>query len=217
MAARELAAPDATQNRMETKSKQGVMERSGAMHSREYTGRLATLLEQLDHDAVDRVAQVFLDARQRDARIIFIGNGGSASTASHMAIDIGIGTRGGDRPFRAISLTDNTAVLTGLANDNGYDQVFVRQLKVIMEPGDVVVAISASGNSPNILEAVAHAKAVGNETVGLTGFDGGRLRTLCSTFIHVATDKGEYGLVEDMHLVINHILTSYLTQRIRSA
>jgi D-sedoheptulose 7-phosphate isomerase len=192
----------------------GVADTSVSPHCDTYTRKLIELLEGLDHAAVEEVVRVLLETRDRGTRIIFIGNGGSASTASHFAIDIGIGTKGGDNPFRAISLTDNNAILTGLANDYGYDQIFVRQLAVSMSPGDVVFAISASGNSPNILEAVAFANARGNHTIGLSGFDGGKLRQMCSTSLHVPTEKGDYGLVEDMHLVINHIITSHLTKLI---
>lgn len=191
-----------------------VAETSVAPHCDDYTGKLIGLLEGLDHAAIDEVVRVLLEARDRESRIIFIGNGGSASTASHFAIDIGIGTKGGDNPFRAISLTDNNAILTGLANDFGYDQVFVRQLGVSMLPGDVLFAISASGNSPNILKAVIFANSHGNHTIGLSGFDGGKLKELCSTSLHVPTEKGDYGLVEDVHLVINHIITSHLTKLI---
>jgi D-sedoheptulose 7-phosphate isomerase len=194
-----------------------VADTSVSPHCEDYTRKLIGLLEGLDHAAVEEVVRVLLDARDRGSHIVFIGNGGSASTASHFAIDIGIGTKGGDNPFRAISLTDNNAILTGLANDYGYDQIFVRQLRVSMRPGDVLFAISASGNSPNVLEAVAFANERGNHTIGLTGFDGGKLKEICSTSLHVSTDKGEYGLVEDMHLVINHIITSHLTNLIRTS
>jgi D-sedoheptulose 7-phosphate isomerase len=197
---------------MQKNTSAGVADTSISPHCDTYTRKLIELLEGLDHNAVEEVVRVLLDARDRGNSIIFIGNGGSASTASHFAIDIGIGTRGGDRPFRAISLTDNNAILTGLANDFGYDQIFVRQLAVSMSPGDVLFAISASGNSPNILEAVAFANSRGNHTIGLSGFDGGKLREICATSLHVPTEKGEYGLVEDVHLVINHIITSHLTK-----
>jgi D-sedoheptulose 7-phosphate isomerase len=187
-----------------------------AIHCGDYTSKLSAILAELDSAGIEEVVRLFIEARDRGSRIIFIGNGGSASTASHFAIDIGIGTRGGERPFRAISLTDNNAILTALANDFGYDEVFVRQLSVMMMPGDLVVAISASGNSPNILKAVEFANARGNHSVGLTGFDGGRLKELSATSVHVATPVGEYGIVEDVHLVINHIITSHLRDMVKA-
>lgn len=181
-----------------------------------YVEHLAEVMRDIDFDAVAEVVRIFLQAREEGRRIFFLGNGGSASTASHFAIDIGVGTRSGSRPFRALSITDNNAVLTGLANDEGYDRVFARQLEIHMEAGDVVVAISASGNSPNVLRAVELAKERGNHTIGLVGFDGGELARMCDTVVLVPTDKGEYGPVEDAHLVIDHIVTAYLTHLIAS-
>jgi D-sedoheptulose 7-phosphate isomerase len=148
--------------------------------------------------------------------VFFIGNGGSAATASHFANDIAIGTRTGDaKPFRAMALTDNVAVLTALANDNGYDSIFVDQLKVHLRDGDALVAISASGNSPNVIAAVEYARSRGAKVVGLTGFDGGKLRTLSDIAIHAQTAKGEYGPVEDLHMVVDHLVGSDLAARVR--
>src|SRR6185369_2467294 len=114
-----------------------------------------------DSGAIAKFIEILLQARERHARIYFIGNGGSAATASHFANDIAIGTRSWAKPFRAISLTDNVAILTAIGNDYGYTEIFVAQLKAVMEPNDVVVAISASGNSPNIIEAVRYANEQG--------------------------------------------------------
>ncbi|MBL4613376.1 MAG: SIS domain-containing protein, partial [Magnetovibrio sp.] len=114
-------------------------------YARAYANHLSELLQNLDHDAVSKMVKLFLDAREQGNRIFFIGNGGSAATASHFANDIAIGTRSLDKPFRAISLTDNVAVLSAIANDDGYDYIFVQQLQNLMEHGDMVVAISASG------------------------------------------------------------------------
>lgn len=175
-----------------------------------YFRRLTVLFEKIDHDAVARLAEVILEARERGATTFVFGNGGSAATASHFANDIGIGTRTWDRPFRILSLSDNAAVLTAIANDYGYDVVFSRQLATQMQPGDVVIALSASGNSPNVLEAVKYANVHGAVTVGLTGFDGGQLRRIAQLGVHVATAKGEYGPVEDVHMVLGHVLTASL-------
>ena len=133
----------------------------------------------------------------------------------HFANDLSIGTRTGDnRPFRAISLTDNVAVMTALANDEGYDAMFIDQLKVHFSEGDSLVAISASGNSPNVIVAVEYVKSRGGTVVGLTGFDGGKLRQLSDISLHVATDKGEYGPVEDMHMIFDHLIGSYLIAQV---
>jgi D-sedoheptulose 7-phosphate isomerase len=185
-------------------------------YARAYLDYVGALARRLDPGAIGAFIGLLEDARARGATVFFIGNGGSAATASHFANDIAIGTRTGDaHPFRAQALTDNVAVLTALANDNGYDSIFVDQLKVHMRGGDALVAISASGNSPNVIAAVEYAKTRGARVVGLTGFDGGRLRTLADIAIHVETRKGEYGPVEDLHMVVDHLVGSYLAARVR--
>ena len=186
-----------------------------AAYARGYLRRLAAVLEALDPAAIARAAEAMWQAREAGRRIFFLGNGGSAATASHFANDVGIGTRTGGAPFKALSLTDNTAVLTCLANDLGYESVFVEQLRLHLEPGDVVVAISASGNSPNVLRAIDLARERGNLTIGLTGFDGGALRERVQIALHVPTERGEYGPVEDAHMVLDHLISSYLAMRAR--
>jgi D-sedoheptulose 7-phosphate isomerase len=173
------------------------------------------VLAKLDVKAIAACADAFWEARKRGSQIFFIGNGGSAATASHFANDIGIGTRPEGKQFKAISLTDNVASMTAIANDYGYDDLFVRQLQVLLEPQDVVVAISASGNSPNVMKAIDYANAHGAITVGLTGFDGGKLAKAVKINLHVPTEKGEYGPVEDAHMVFDHLLGAYLMQKCR--
>ena len=175
-----------------------------------YFNYLGNVMGSLDAEAIGAFVKLLLDARERNARIFFIGNGGSAATASHFANDIGIGTRTLERPFRALSLCDNNAVLTAIANDYGYEDIFVQQLKTMMFSGDVVVGISASGNSPNIIRAMEYASANGAQTVGLSGFDGGKLRSLVSISLHVPSEKGEYGPVEDVHMIFDHLIGAYL-------
>jgi len=180
-----------------------------------YVNYLGDLLKQLDFDAVAAFVDVVLAARARGSRIFFMGNGGSAATASHFANDLAIGIHCPEKPVRAVSLTDNVATMTAIANDDGYDQVFVKQLAVLMEPGDVVAVISASGNSPSVVKAVEFAKARGNHTVALTGFaTGGQVAALADTVVHVKTRPGEYGPVEDAHMVLDHLLASYLNRAI---
>lgn len=181
-----------------------------------YIRHLTLLLASLDRQAIGRFIEALMDAREREATIYFIGNGGSAATASHFANDIGIGTGALKKPFRAVSLCDNNAVMTAIANDFGYEQLFVRQLQTRMLPGDVVVAISASGNSPNVIRAIDWANAHEAVTVGLTGFDGGSLMKAAQIGVHVATEKGEYGPVEDVHMVLDHLAGGYLLCRCRA-
>ena len=187
-----------------------------ADYARAYLDYLSSCFAAIDCDAIEAFIRLLLDAQSSGDAVYFIGNGGSAATASHFANDISIGTRtGDDKPFRAISLTDNVAVMTALANDEGYDAMFVDQLKVHFRDGDSLVAISASGNSPNIIAAVEYAKTRNATVVGLTGFDGGKLRPLSDISLHVDTAKGEYGPVEDLHMIFDHLIGSYLIAEVR--
>jgi D-sedoheptulose 7-phosphate isomerase len=181
-----------------------------------YLSYVTRVLAQLDEKAVAVFIGALLDARERGAQILFVGNGGSAATASHFANDIGIGTRSWKKPFRALSLTDNVPILTAVANDYGYDEVFTAQLKLYLKPGDLVVAISASGNSANVVKAVEFANAHGAATIALTGFDGGQLRRIAKHTVHVPTKKGEYGTTEDAHMVIDHLVGAFLIEYCRA-
>jgi D-sedoheptulose 7-phosphate isomerase len=181
--------------------------------ARGYLDYVSEILAKLDVRAIAAFANELLGARDRRAHIFFLGNGGSAATASHFANDIAIGSKSWDRPFRAISLTDNVAVMTAIANDHGYEEIFTKQLHALLDPKDLVVAISVSGNSPNVLGAVAYAQEHGARTVALTGFDGGRLRDLVDLELHVPTEPGEYGPAEDVHMIFDHLLGAYLLNR----
>jgi D-sedoheptulose 7-phosphate isomerase len=180
--------------------------------ARGYLAYVGEILNGIAPEPISAFAQALLGARERGSRIFFIGNGGSAATAGHFANDIAIGCRTWEKPFRAISLVDNSAVLTALANDYGYEEVFSRQLRSQMVARDVVVAISASGNSPNILRAIEYANENDAVTVGITGFDGGSLREIAQIAVHVRTGPGEYGPAEDAHMVIDHLLNAFLLQ-----
>lgn len=177
-----------------------------------YLNYVSELLARLDSEAIAAFLKVLLEARERGSSIFFMGNGGSASTASHFANDVAIGSKSWRKPLRAFSLTDNVSVLTAIANDYGYDQIFVQQLKVYMIPGDVVVAISASGNSPSVVQAVEYANANGGITVALTGFDGGKLRSISQIPMHVPTGRNEYGPVEGVHMIVHHLIAGFLAQ-----
>ncbi len=187
-----------------------------ASFARGYLDYLGQIIAALDEHAIAAFIDTMLAARERGARIFFVGNGGSAATASHFANDIAIGTRSAEKPFRALSLTDNTAMITAIANDDGYDEVFVQQLQGLLAAGDVVVAISASGNSPNVVKALEYAKAKGAATVALTGFDGGRLAKIADQRVHIPTNPGEYGPAEDGHMILDHLVGTYLARRVRA-
>jgi D-sedoheptulose 7-phosphate isomerase len=171
------------------------------------------LLRDMDLDEITRVFAVLQAARRRDAMIYLAGNGGSASTASHWANDLGKTAKiPGQRPLRVLSLTDNISWLTALANDEGYDRSIAGQLENFARPGDVLLAISASGNSPNLIRAVELARERGVITVGLLGFDGGVLRQMVDERLFLPTRKGAYGVVESAHVLVCHLLTYCLAQ-----
>lgn len=181
-----------------------------------YFKYLGEVLAGIDSKDICRFIEVLLSARKAGATIYFIGNGGSAATASHFANDIAIGTNAYDKPFRAISLTDNQAIITAIGNDFGYDEIFERQLRLLGRTGDVVVGISASGNSINLIKAFDYAKSVGIKTVAITGFDGGKMKQIADESVHVPTGLKEYGPAEDAHMVLDHLVGSYLTRLIRA-
>ena len=181
---------------------------------RKYSNYVYGLLSKINYDNIGKIIDCFSEARSRGSTIFFIGNGGSAATASHFAQDLGeVGRKSGKKHFRTLSLTDNVPFITAMGNDYGYEKIFTGQLNNLFKEGDILVAISASGNSPNVIEAVKLVKTLGGVTIGLVGFDGGRLKSLCDFVIHVEANKGEYGPVEDIHLIIDHMITSYIVWR----
>ena len=174
------------------------------------------MLERIDVTQIAQFIETLLAARDRAATVFFMGNGGSAATASHFANDLAIGTNDYDKPFRALSLTDNVSVMTALGNDVGYDDIFVGQVRVLGRRGDVLVGISASGNSQNLIKAFEYAQSASIKTVALTAFDGGRMKTMADEGIHVPTELGEYGPAEDAHMVLDHLVGAYLARVIKS-
>lgn len=175
-----------------------------------YIDYLSGVMKSIDVAEIGRFIETLLDARERAATVFFIGNGGSAATASHFANDLAIGTHSYEKPFRAVSLTDNTAIITAIANDFGYQDIFVRQLRMFGKPGDVIVGISASGNSPNLLQAFEYARSASIKSVAITAFDGGRMKEMADEGIHVPTAPKEYGPAEDAHMMIDHLVGAYL-------
>ena len=182
----------------------------------EYLNYLQSILSTIDTNEVSQFIKELLDAREKKSTVFFIGNGGSAATASHFANDLAFGTNDYENPFRVISLTDNTPVVTALANDYGYDEIFIRQLRVYAKQGDVLVGISASGNSPNMVNAFNYASKSGIKTIAITAFDGGEMKRIADNSIHVPTEKGEYGPAEDVHMVLDHLVSTYLMRLIKN-
>ena len=169
------------------------------------------VLSQIDQNAIERIANALHAARQRDATIYVAGNGGSAAIASHWVNDLGKATKRPEcPPVRVMSLNDNMSWLTALANDEGYERVFAGQLENFAKSGDVLVTISSSGNSLNLVRAVELARTRGVVTLALLGFSGGELKCLVDDYVLLPTEKGAYGLVEPGHQLICHILTACL-------
>lgn len=181
-----------------------------------YVKYLSSVLEKIDKLEIKQFITSILNARKLGSSIFFIGNGGSASTASHFANDLAIGTNSYKNTFRVISLCDNNAIISAVGNDFSYEEIFSRQLKVLGKKGDLLVAISASGNSPNLVKAFEIAKECSIKTVALTSFDGGKLKEMADEVVHVPAERGEYGPAEDAHLIINHLIGAYINRLVKT-
>ncbi len=181
--------------------------------AREYIDQVAILLQKIDCSGIDAVGNLLFDAWKADRQVLVFGNGGSACTASHFVTDIAkTACVDGERPLRAISLVDNHGLTTAVGNDIDYNQTFAYAIKTYARPGDVAIAISASGNSDNVYNACRWAKDHDVKLVCLTGFDGGRIGDLAD--VHVNIPSNNYGLVEDMHLSIGHMVTQALKSQV---
>ena len=183
-------------------------------YSKRYFEYLNKILNNIDLKDIEVFVKALINAREKGSTIYFIGNGGSAATASHFANDISIGTRTLDKPFRAISLTDNNAIITAVGNDDGFEEIFYQQVKVHLKRNDLLVAISASGNSINLIKSIEYANSIGATTFALTSFDGGKMKKIATHQIHVPSDKGEYGPAEDAHMILDHLVSNYLLRHV---
>ena len=187
-------------------------------YSRKYFSYLADVLDTIDESEINKLGDAFESARNNGNTIFVAGNGGSSTTATTMANDIGfdiLKKTGTDKAFRVLSLADNNSVITAIANDVGYENVFINQLKIHYRTGDSIILISASGNSPNILKAAEWVKSKGGTIIGFLGFTGGKLIEFCDVRIHVKSEAGEYGPVEDAHLIMNHILAHWFQNKLK--
>lgn len=181
-----------------------------------YLSEVETAIRGIDRDDVRRVVDALYGAWERDAQIFIIGNGGSASTASHMMNDLCKFTRfEGRRRIRAIALTDNVPLMTAYSNDQSYDDAFVEPLRTLMREGDTLVAISGSGNSPNVVKAVEFARDNGARVIGLCGSPGGKLAALAH--IRVIVPANHIGQQEDGHHVVNHAIATALRERLAAS
>ena len=183
--------------------------------SKAYFDYLKVIFDKVDVADIRGFVEVILDARERGVTIFFMGNGGSAATASHFANDLAFGTNDYIKPFKVMSITDNVPVLTALGNDYGYEDIFIRQLKVYGKEGDVLVGISASGNSANLLSAFEYASTAKIKTVALTAFDGGKIKKMADQGVHIPTGMKEYGPAEDLHMILDHLVANYLMRFVK--
>jgi D-sedoheptulose 7-phosphate isomerase len=185
-------------------------------HVSEYLEQLRGALDALPRDRLNALGETLFRAYRNNKQVFILGNGGSSSTASHMAADLAKNTIGPNmKRFRIVSLNDNAAIVTALANDLGYEHVFSEQLTNLVQAGDVLIVVSASGNSPNVLSAMRYARSRSAEVVGLLGFSGGAAAALSDIPLVVPSDH--YGVIEDIHLIINHILVDYFRARLAQA
>jgi D-sedoheptulose 7-phosphate isomerase len=185
-----------------------LMERPATLATvlEDHINEVRSVLSKIPIGAIERVVGIILDAYDNSAHVYVVGNGGSATNATHFACDLSKATIvEGRARLRVTSLADNIALLTAWANDTSYDKVFSEQLTNLLNPGDVVVAISASGNSPNVVSAVMVARLMGASTIGLVGFSGGRVLEAVDAAVHVPSN--DYGVVEDCHSVLEHAIT----------
>jgi phosphoheptose isomerase len=184
---------------------------SAASYLDDYADEMTRAWKTIERGSFDHAAAILLEAYAHDARMFSCGNGGSASIANHMQCDHTKGIRNTtDLDPRVLSLSTNVEVLTAIANDLGYENIFVHQLQTQARPGDVLVAVSSSGRSPNIVRALTWARENDVRTIAITGFEGGAARTAAEVSIHV--DCTNYGIVEDLHQAIMHALAQYIRQ-----
>lgn len=183
------------------------------LDARQYFEELRRIVANLPHDTINQIAEELLKANESGRMVYLFGNGGSASLASHFACDLGKGTAycNGGRRFRVLALTDNIPTLTAWANDSSYEDIFSEQLRNFVQPHDVVFAISGSGNSKNVLNALCVAHSACATTIGVAGFEGGKMKSLCDICVVIPSDNMQ--IIEDLHLSVAHSIFRILCSR----
>jgi D-sedoheptulose 7-phosphate isomerase len=178
----------------------------------DYKTKLTGALDAIDLDAVSQAIAILARARDKGRHIFVCGNGGSGSTASHFVCDMVKGASfNRETRFRIMALTDSMPTITAYSNDVSYDCVFVEQLKNFAQPGDVVMAISGSGNSPNVIKALEYANQAGCTSIALTGRDGGKLGPLAT--LQVRVPEPHMGRIEDAHVIVCHMISYYFMEK----
>lgn len=181
----------------------------------EYVSGLNNVLKAIPIQDIEAVANEVISAFENGKQIFVAGNGGSAASASHMACDFAKTTLGKSHEsismrMKVIALSDNMPLITAWGNDVSYDVVFSEQLRNLANAGDLLIVITASGNSPNILECIKAAKELGVKSIGILGFSGGKAKPVCD--LSIVAESTDYGIIEDAHMILNHMLTAYFKQ-----
>ena len=177
-----------------------------------YSMRISSGLKTVSKKELDNAVESIYKTAEHGGQIWLIGNGGSAATASHFATDLSRCTSKTGQPLKVISLCDNTGLITAIGNDFSFEDIYIRQLQNLGETGDLLISISASGNSINLTKAVEFAKTCSISTLSFVGFNGGVLKKLSDNSIYVKTDIGDYGVAEDCHSIICHYISSQLRE-----
>ena len=183
-----------------------------------YFQNLINTFKNLDKNSILKLEKEFLDVRKKNSTLYVFGNGGGAATAMTMANDLGFDVlkKTKKKTFKIISLNDNSSVITAIANDTGYDNIFLNQLKIHFKKNDKILIFSASGNSKNLVDAAKWVKSKGGSVISIVGFDGGKLKKISDLAIHIKSEKGDYGPVEDLQLIINHILAHWFQKNLQN-
>jgi len=197
-------------------NKLSVKKKDIASFAESYFQNLINTFKKLDKKSILKLEREFLDLRKKNATLYVFGNGGGAATAMTMANDLGFDVlkKTNKKTFKIISLNDNTSVITAIANDVGYDNIFLNQLKIHFKRNDKILIFSASGNSKNLVDAASWVKKKGGKVISILGFDGGKLKKISNLAVHIKSLKGDYGPVEDIQLIINHILAHWFQKNL---
>ena len=186
--------------------------------SKKYFLYLNSIFKKIDDKSLEKLVRELSNIRKKGKTLFVIGNGGGAATATTMANDLGfdiLKKTKVKKTFKVHSLTDNSSVITAISNDVGYENIFINQLKIYYSPGDSLLILSASGNSENLIRAAEWVKKKSGKIIGILGFDGGKLKKKCQICIHLKTEYGDYGPVEDLQLVINHVLAHWFQEKLK--
>ena len=197
-------------------NKLSVKNKNVASFAESYFQNLIDTFKKLDKESILKLEREFLETRKKNATLYVFGNGGGAATAMTMANDLGFDVlkKTNKKTFKIISLNDNSSVITAIANDTGYDNIFLNQLKIHFKRNDKILIFSASGNSKNLVDAANWVKKKGGKVISILGFDGGKLKKISNLSVHIKSEKGDYGPVEDIQLIINHILAHWFQKNL---